>query len=1044
MGKLLKQAVGLTVLFILLGFSNGIYAQKAITGVVKDAANGGTLPGVNVTVKEKAGVGTVTDIDGKFSLKLPEGAKTLVFSFIGYTSQDVAIAGKTSIEVQLQADARKLDEVVVTALGIKREKKALGYSVQDVKGEQLLASREVNVANSLSGKVSGLQIVRSSNGPGGSSKIVLRGNNSLTGSNQPLIVVDGVPMDNFTGGVADMWGNQGPDMGSGIADLNAEDIESMSVLKGASAAALYGSRAGSGVILVTTKKGKKNNGAGITVSSGVTFETTLLNPEMQSSFSQGANGVYDKKSGSSWGAKIEGQEVEKWNGTKTPLRAYNNVESFFRTGTSYNNSVSFQQDVNGTNVYASVSRSDDQSKIPNADLNKTAFTLRAATDLGQNKRWHLDSKITYTNAEAKNRPIQGIHPSNAFNTIYSLPRSLDINDFNPSTDANGNSFWYNNASSQENPWWQVRYNQNKDTRDRVLGMMSLKYDFTSWLNLEVKGGTDFYRTKTETKIYGGGKVKPKGGYSEGTVNFFENNYSYLLSARKDKILGEKLGGFATLGGNLMHRKRSDLSASSGDLLIPNYFNVNNGVDRATVSTGYSEKKINSLYGMVGLSWDNYLFLEGTLRGDWSSTLSKANRDFYYPSVNFSTIITEMLDRFGYTRPDWFTFMKVRASYAIVGNDLEPYQLYNTFSAGKDPNGNPVVKPNNTLYDPSVRSELIKSTEVGVDMKFFNNRLGIDVAYYKSNATRQLLDIPVNPLSGYSYKKINAGNIQNEGFELSINGRILNNWNGLSWDATVNMSRNINKIISLHHDSKVYELGGFDDVKIIAEEGRKYGDIYGYKYKRVEDKTSPYYGKVVVDAQGLPLKSDKMDYIGNQQPDFMAGITNNFTYKGFSLGFLFDMKFGGKIFSGTASSLYASGVAAGTVVDGKREKFVMPNTVVVSGTGYTENNVAVTPQDYWGRVTSGNLGWAEEFTYDATSIRLRSLNFGYSLNKGLLQKTPFTSVKFSFVGNNIWLIKSNLPGIDPESVVSTNTNATGLELGAPPTSRTFTFNVVLGF
>lgn len=1042
----MKLAILLSSLLLLMAFANGATAQRTITGTVKDAVDGSLLPGVNVAVKGVKGVGSTTSIDGAFTIKLPNGTQTLVVSFIGYASQEVAITNQTKVEVLLQASAQKIDEVVVTALGIKRDKKTLGYAVQDVKGEQLLSSREVNVANSLSGKIAGLQIVRSSNGPGGSSKIVLRGNNSLTGSNQPLIVVDGVPMDNFTGGVSDQWGNKGPDMGSGIADLNAEDIESMSVLKGASAAALYGSRAGSGVILVTTKKGKKNAGAGITLSSGVSFETILLNPDMQDTFGQGFGGIHNGKSEQSWGPKIEGQEVEKWDGTKAPLRAYDNVGSFFKTGTAYNHSITFQQDVNGTSVFASIARSDDQSKIPNAELNKTAFTLRATTDLGKNKRWHFDSKVTYTNAEAKNRPIQGSNPSNAFSTIYSLPRTLDVNDFNPSVDAYGTSFWYlkKGSSQQENPWWYANYNQNKDTRDRVLGMMSLKYDFTKWLNLEVKGGTDFYSTKTEGKIYTGGQVTPKGAYREGKLNFYENNYSFLLSARKDNFLLEKFGGFATLGGNLMHRKRSNLEAKSGELNIPNYFNINNGINKPEVTTDFSEKKINSLYGMMGVNWDGYLFLEGTFRNDWSSALSKDNRSFFYPSVNFSTIITEMLNRYGVSKPDWLTFMKLRASYAMVGNDLEPYQLYNTFEAGKDPNGNAIVKPKETLYDPTVRSELIKSSEIGLDMKFFNNRLGVDVAYYKTNATRQLLDIPIDPLSGYLFKKINAGNIQNEGFEMSINGQILNNWNGLSWDASLNMSRNVNKIISLHPESNVYDLGGYDDVKIIAQEGRKYGDIYGYRFKRVEDKTSPYYGKIIVDDSGLTLKSDKMDFIGNQQPDFMAGITNSFAYKGISLSFLVDMKFGGKIFSGTASSLYASGVAAGTVVDGKRDKFIVPNTVVAKGTGYAENTVAVTPQDYWGRVTSGNLGLAEAFTYSATSVRLRSLNLGYSLNQSLLSKTPFTTVKFSFTGNNLWLIKSSLPGIDPESVATTNTNATGLELGASPTSRIFSFNVIVGF
>ena len=1013
-----------------------------ITGTVEDEF--GPVAGASVVIKGTTN-GTMTDMDGHFTLEGVKKGDIIQISFIGFATQDIPYTGQTALNVKLEEDAQKLDEVVVTALGMKRDKKALGYAMQELKGDELLSSREPNLANSLSGKVSGLQIVRSSNGVGGSSKIVLRGNNSLTGSNQPLIVVDGTPMDNFTGGVDDVWGNSGADMGNGLSDINPEDIESMTVLKGASAAALYGSRAGNGVILITTKSGKKNEGLGITVNAGITTESIFLKPDMQNSFGQGSVGAYDNQSRLSWGPKAEGQTVTDWMGRQVPLRTYDNIDAFFNTGTSFNEGISFQQNIKGTSVFSSINRSDDAGITPESKLNKTNITLRATTFLDEAEKWKVDAKVNYINLNAHNRPIQGVNPSNAFNTIYNLPRSLNVADFKNSVDEDGNMIWWDASKNpQENPYWVTKYRQNNDTRNRLLGNIALKYAPTNWFNIELRGGTDYYTTTKNEKVYAGGNTTPSGLYSEGSETFYENNYSFLATANKDNLI-DRLGGFVTFGGNLMIQRRTKMNASAGELLVPNLFSLNNGINKPTVTSELIRRKMNSLYGSLQLNWDGYLFLDITARNDWSSTMSKANRSYFYPSVSLSGVISDMVPKLGGQMPEWFTFAKVRASYAEVGNDLVPYQLYNNFTVGKDENGNTTAAPGNVLYDSSVRSELIKSWEAGFDIRFFNNRLGLDAAWYKTNATRQLLNLPMDPFSGYSSRKVNAGNIQNEGVEISLNGLILDNPKGLSWNSTAQFSLNRNKIIDLYPGVTLYDIKTLDAIQIVAVQGSYYGDIYGQTFQRVEDKNDPNYSKIIVGEDGLPLITTGKSKVGNQSPDWMLGWTNSFSYKGFNLSFLMDFRIGGDLYSATASNLYTRGNAAGTVVNGERQDFIVPNSVVQTPNGYTENKVPVTHQNYWERIGStGNYGLPEMYTYDATNIRLRNITLGYDFNKAMLKNTPFQRLRLSATCNNVWMIHYNLPGIDPESVSATNTNATGFENGAAPTSRSFTFNVTVGF
>ncbi len=995
--------------------------KKLVTGTVKDADNN---PVVAATVKEKGTTNQVTsDLKGVFKISVAPGA-TLVVSSIGFETKEYTTDETGLATIQLAVDSKVMSGVVVTALGIKREKKSLGYAVQEIKGETLVSAKEPNLANALSGKVAGLQVIRSSDGPAGSSKILLRGSNSLTGSNQPLIVVDGIPIDNFTGAPDNGYWNRSLDMGNGIADLNPEDIESLSVLKGPSAAALYGSRAGNGVILITTKSGKKQNGLGITVSSSFGIENIFTNPEMQNSFGQGMDGVAVPNATTSWGVKAT---------------TFDNVANYMQQGTTQNHSISFQQQYKQSSVYTSFTRLEDKGMVPGIKLTRTNLTARAVTRFGNDDRWTTDTKIQYSNAKGNNRPIGGRDNSSAY-VLYMLPRSIDITSYSNPLNADGKMVWFPGAGNQVNPYWLNKYNLNEDSRDRFIMNGSVKYNFTSWLNAEVKAGADLYTTNTESKVYGGSPLTPTGRYGKGKQTFSETNFSTLISARKDNVFG-KVGGAVTLGGNLMAQKFSSISANSGVLVVPDLFSLNNGVSNPTVGEGFTERRINSMYGSVQLNYDGFLFIDATFRNDWSSTLSKTNRSFFYPSLSLSYVYTDMFE----SLPSWLTYGKLRVSYAQVGNDLPPYQLYNTYGIGKDPNGNTVASRNPVLLDPNVQSELIKSLEIGTELRVLKNRVGLDFSWYKANATMQLIDLPMDPQSGYSAKKINAGDIQNTGIEIMLDGRILNKPSSLNWNIAVNYSANDNTVEELSEDVTKYSLGGFDDVAVLAVVGEKYGEIYGTKFTRVKDPSSANFGQLILNAQGLPTRDPEIVRLGNQQATGLLGVTNSFEYKGLGLSFQVDARFGGEIFSATHVAMQANGTAAVTAPGGNRENFVVDGVISNGSGGFTKNTIAVSQQAYWRAVaTANNLGVTEANLYDASNVRLRNVQLSYELPRGFISKTPIQRAKIGISCNNVWLIKSHVRGIDPESVYATNTNATGFENAGLPTTRTFLFNLTLSF
>lgn len=1007
-------------------------------GVVIDAT-GEPVIGASVVVKGKTGAGTVTDIDGNFTLKNVKKGETLRITSLGMTPVEVVYNG-SNVKVTLKDDSKALDEVVVTALGIKRERKSLGYAIQDVKGDAILNSHENNVANALTGKIAGVQITRSSNGPGGSSKIQLRGNNSVTGLNQPLIVVDGVPMDNFTGADNNDYWNPSADMGNGLSDINPEDIESMSVLKGASAAALYGSRAGNGVILITTKSGRQTKGLGITVTGTVSAESVFMKPDMQTTYGQGTQGVYNSTSGLSWGPRIEGQEYMRWDGQKVKMQSYDNLDNYYGTGTELQENVTLSQQYGKTSIYASMTNMNNKSMTPGAKLNRTNLMLRGVTSFGKNDAWTFDGKVQYIRNKANNRPVSGNNNNNSALGLYTFPTTLDIRDFENCIDENNEMVWWNKDGN--NPYWMSKYSLSDDSRDRFLMNASLKYKVLSWLTAEIKAGTDMYTLEATRRVYSGNSNVTT-LYEQNINHFYENNFSYLLTATKDNIF-DKFGGTVTFGGNLMATKKTGMKGLASKLVIPNKFSLNNGENKADISETYTQKKINSLYGTVGINYDGWAFLDATFRNDWSSALSKENRSFFYPSVSASWLFGEMFNKIGKKMPSWFSFGKIRASYAEVGNDMDPYQLYNLYSTSPDSHGGITASSSNTLYNKNVKNELIKSYEVGVELKFLNNRLGLDFAWYKSNATNQLMNLPVNSLSGYNYKKINAGDIQNTGVELMAYATPIRT-KDFEWTINYNISHNNNTIKDLYDGVDRYQLGGYDNIRIYAIKGGKYGEIWGTKFLRVED--GQYKGQLLLTSDGLPQATSEMEKIGDQQATCNMGLTNSFSYKGWNLSFQIDARIGGEIFSGTNAMMQRSGTAAATAPGGKRVDDMVVAGVYKDASGnYVQNTNKVTTQQYWNAVAgTGNMGIGEANIYSASNIRLRNVSLGYNVPSSILAKTNFIqSLKAGFTVTNVFMIHSNMNGIDPESVFATSTNATGFEYAGIPTTRSFVFNVSIGF
>ncbi len=1002
--------------------------QKSVSGKVTDS-NGEAIPGASVVVKGTT-VGTSTNVDGVYNLVLPANATTLVVSFVGMKNTEVAINGQSTINVTLESDFLAVDEVVVTALGITKEKKALGYAVTEVGSDDISLVKDHNPVNSLAGKVAGVVITQGTGGPGGGSRIVIRGNNSINGNNQPLIVVDGIPIDasgsNSGGSVYNSTVT-----GGGITDINPDDIESISVLKGPNAAALYGSRAANGVLLVTTKSGKKGKGIGVSINSNITFDAPMVLPEYQNEYGQGSQGnvpgnVTDlKNAAGSWGPKLDGSSKLYYTGENRPYVAQaDNVKDFFRTAGKYINSVSLDGGGDDYAVRFSYTNNYTESMLPNSDLTSHNFNLRGQADLAKNLS--VDAKATYFYQDLKNRASQGSEGIMAY--VLGMPRNVDVTDLEtyqkPEESLNSISY----SALGANPYWILRHDVNKNRRERLLGFAKVTYKFTDYLSAFVRIGTDVATTKSESVNQPGHHFYNKGRLNYGNDRASETNADFLLMFNKK--LTDDINLSINAGANHSFRTWEAMSIFGENFKIPTRATVANCV---TIRPSYSpmeKRKVNSVYGAASLSYKDYLYLDITGRNDWSSTLSEDNRSYFYPSVGLSFLADRLLD----PEQTMFNLLKVRANYAMVGGDTTPYQLNPYFDVSQDGYlglttlSRPAVK-----FKPDLKPESTNSLEFGLETRMLNNRIFLDLSLYSIKTIDMIFDVPVPAATGYSSFRENIGEMSNKGIEFLLGGTPVRG-RDFSWEVSVNFSKNKNKLVELTEelDSHVLNTTNSGNVAIQATVGGGYGDIWGTVWRKSPD------GKLMVNAEGAPMASSERVFLGNSQPDWVGGLTNTFTYKDFSFRFLVDARIGGELYSQTNAALISNGTAVESLEF--RENGITVDGVVENNGTYSANTKNISAQDYWGAVS----GIGESNIYKQTNIRLREFVFSYNLPKSLLSSTPIKGASIGLVGRNLFFLYKDVKHVDPEASLGTSNNGQGIISYNLPTARSIGFNLNIKF
>jgi TonB-linked SusC/RagA family outer membrane protein len=1030
--------------------------SRMVSGTVVAAEDQARLPGVSILLKGST-LGTVTDVNGDFQLRVPAEGGTLVFSFVGYITQEVPLGTQSRVNITLSTDTKTLKEVVVTSLGIEREKESLGYAVQSVKGEDLTLAREVNVVNSLQGRVPGMQLSQSASGPGGSTRIVLRGANSLAGTdNNALIVVDGVPMDNSNNRTPGRFG--GIDYGTGISLINPDDVERVDVLTGPNAAALYGERAASGVIMITTKKGNARKGLGVQFTSNATFERPLVLPDFQNEYGQGVGGVLPtgadgvvnipRNIESSWGPRMTGQQVRDWTGQVRPYEAQpDNIRDFFQTGQTYNNNLALNAGNEKATVRFSVGSMNNRGIMPNSSLDRLNFNVRSTAQL--TKRLSIDVKANYIRQNSFNRPNLTDNPDNPVYGFLYMPRSIRLDDLRTFEDPNGNPVtWAATGvdpangfltSRRQNPFWSVYKNTNEDLMNRIITFASVKYQFTDWLNLQLRGGTDYYnhrmeeRTATRT-LFESSRDRAK--YVLTNHNVTETNLDFLLTFNKK--IGETISISATGGGNMRISKFEEVGAQTAGLNVPNLFTIANGAAPVPLY-GISERRVNSLYASGQVKYRNYLFLDLTARNDWASTLPRTNWSYFYPSASLSFVLTEALK----LDQKIVSYGKLRASIAQVGGAAQPYQLALNYGLGLPHAGQGVATIRTQLPNVDLKPQITQAIELGADVRFWEDRVGLDLTWYKKNTFNQIFQPPISATSGFTSTVINAGNVQNQGWEVALKLTPLNIENGLRWDVQVNYTRNRSKIVSTGAGIDNFFIGNDRNVTVAASPDRPFGDFRGRGFQRDPE------GRIIVDAQGLPLIATQDVVIGNYLPLWQGGLNNIVTWKGFRANVLIDTRQGGDILS--LSNIFASenGNASQTLA-GRAEWYAGTGGILVDGVvrnadgSFAANTRFVDPEAYWRRISTQNGAVAEAFVYSATFVKLREVTLGYTFTKQQLGKLPFTALNVSLVGRNLALLVSSLPGFDPDISSYNTSNVQGIESAAFPSTRSFGINLSASF
>lgn len=1011
--------------------ANAPYAQTKITGKVLDE-KGQPLIGASVKVKGLS-TGVSTNANGEFSIDVP-GNAILVVSFIGYDPQEVSVAGKTTLTIRLTPSTNTLNQVVVTALGIKREAKSLGYSTTTVGGEQLTQSREVNLGNALTGKVAGVSVANNSTGTGGSSRVVIRGNNSLTGDNQPLYVIDGVPFDRTNQGSAGQYG--GIDLGDGLSNINPDDIANIQVLKGAAASALYGYRGGNGAILITTKSGAKGKGVNIELNNNLTFNSIIDYRDFQTTYGQGSQGNKPTTAtaalntgNSSWGAKLDGSTAVNLLGNDySYVLGPDNWKNFYKTSINNQSSVAFSGSGENINYRVGLNNLYNTSNIPTNTLKQQGININTTYNISKKLQFTLTGNYVFE--QVKNRALLSDASTNVNATLMYLANSFDVRWLQPGVKADGSELTPTNGLYFNNPYFLTNYHQNNSERNRLTGAATLRYNILDWLYLQGQVTRDGYILDFRKVTPTGTAYAPGGELTEYERNFRELNTNFLLGIDK------KLNDFsitANLGGNSQDNvnKAYGLDGTASPFILPYLYTANNIANRPYTQQ-YQHYRVNSLYGSADLGYKGWLYLNVTGRNDWFSTLNPSHNSYFYPSVTGSFVFSEALKL-----PSWVSFGKLRASYAASSNGTSPYQNYLTYGIRTyTTNGNSVGYINqNTIPNADLRPVDIKEQEVGLNMQFLHNRLGFDVAVYHKQTTNDIVSVSTSSSSGYSAAIQNVGKIRNRGVELLLTGTPIKTPD-FSWNASFNIAYNNNKVLflgeginSLNVEGAIANRG--DGVAILNVVGMPYSQIEGYAYQRDAK------GNKVFGADGQPLRTSTVGPLGSGIYKTTGGLNNEFRYKGFNLSFLLDFKYGAKIYSGTNLALYADGLQK-TTLQGREGGYV--------GQGVTEsgavNTTPVDAQTYWTNLTGSN-NIAEEFVYDASFIKLRQLIIGYNLPTSWFSKFSIKGANLSLVTRNLATLVKHTPNIDPESNYSTS-NGQGLEANGYPPTRSFGLNLNVKF
>jgi TonB-linked SusC/RagA family outer membrane protein len=1064
----------LVTIVLLIALLGSVMAQtRTITGTVTSAEDRESLPGANVVVVGLT-IGTITGVNGEYSIDVPPEAQSLEFSYVGMENQVIAIGNQTVINVALALSSVALDEVVVTALGIERETKALGFSAQKLDSEELSASRELNITQFLTGKVAGVQVAQTAAGVGGSTSVTIRGNSSLTGSNQPLYVVDGVPIINVPKDASrdgGMWGDN--DYGDGIGDINPEDVESVNVLKGPNASALYGSRGANGVILITTKSAKKRKGVTVELNSNLSFDQVNLIPTYQNKYATGYEGTnlygsmvdiggtfyetMDTWHGDSWGPPLDGRRTivdpfvypeDKNTRTLVLLPQPNdNVRDFYNTGVVNSNTLAISGGNENSSGRLSFGNVYQTGIVPNHKVTKYNLGLRGTSQVS---KWlSFDAKFNYIRTNGSQRPAMGSGSDNVNRTFVTMGRYVPMSwlkEYYEKTGEYGN--W---PGVNYNPYYVVNELKNTDWRDRILGYGAATVTFTDWLSLTARAGVDLhteYREKT-WPVGASGSANRRGRLTTEMLHYRDVNLDALLTANKQ--LSENFHGSLTVGASLLNQRRDNQYMDARNLKAEGVYHVSNAQDLRP-SQGLWEKEMQSVFFSGQLGYKNYLFLDVTGRNDWSSALGVDEYSFFYPSVGLSFVFS---DAFGINN-NILSFGKVRASWAQVGNDSDPYLTkrgYNSYTTSFLGRG--YASKSGTLPLFNLKNELSESWEIGADLRFWQNRAGLDVTYYNGHTTNQILPVTISNASGYSNVVINAGKVSNKGLEAILNLTPVSLTNSFRWDIAFNYAKNTSMVEELAPGIESYQLAAHYPNNIFANPGEAYGNIVGYATKKSPD------GRLIVGSNGAYARESNVSVLGNITPDWIGGLNNTFWFKGFSLNVLIDFVQGGDISSASKYQMTAKGTGKFTeegrrpqdtddqgnqlpyvgVLDGVVEVFAEDGITVI---GYEENTQAVDGQTYWAsRAWGGPTDW---FVLDGSYISLREVMLSYRFQPSLLDKTPIAGITISLIGRNLLYLEEHMEdmGISPEAAPNTEAGYAGIESMSLPTTRTYGINVKLTF